>query len=48
MDVRRPKGEVLEKASRVLSEEERILLDQDIVGRNGEKRKIEVCLESLN
>jgi len=42
--VRHPKGEILEKSSRVLSEEERVLLDQDVVGKNGEKRKIEVCV----
>ena len=35
-------GEVLEKATRVLSEEDRIMMDQEFVGRNGEKRKIEV------
>jgi hypothetical protein len=35
-------GELLEKATRVLSDEERIMMDQEFVGKNGEKRKIEV------
>ncbi|KAF8316495.1 phosphate import ATP-binding protein pstB [Cantharellus anzutake] len=34
--------ELLEKSTRVLTEEERASLEQDFVGRNGEKRKIEV------
>lgn len=39
----RSSGEVLEKATRVLTEEEKELLEKDFVGRNGEKRKLEVC-----
>lgn len=35
-------GEMIEKATRVLSEEDRLMMDQDFVGKNGEKRKIEV------
>lgn len=37
-------GEVLEKSTRVLTDEERAILDTEFVGRNGEKRKIEVRL----
>jgi hypothetical protein len=33
---------VLEKATRALTEEEKKILDQDFVGKNGEKRKVEV------
>lgn len=33
---------MLEKATRVVTAEERALMDQDFVGKNGEKRKIEV------
>jgi len=36
-------GEILEKATRVLSEEEKAQLEVDFVGKNGEKRKLEVC-----
>ena len=35
-------GETLEKATRVLSDEERTLMNQEFVGKNGEKRRIEV------
>lgn len=35
-------GELLEKATRVLTDEEKALLDQDWVGKNGTKRKLEV------
>jgi hypothetical protein len=35
-------GEVLEKVTRVLTPEEQALLDQDWVGKNGTKRKMEV------
>ena len=38
-------GEILEKVTRILTPEERALLDMDWVGRNGTKRKMEVsCL----
>ena len=37
-------GEVLEKVTRVLTPEEQALLDQDWVGKNGTKRKMEVSL----
>lgn len=37
-----PSGELLEKVTRVLTDEEKALLDQDWVGRNGTKRKLEV------
>ncbi|QRV96485.1 ABC transporter [Ceratobasidium sp. AG-Ba] len=36
--------EVLEKATRVLTEEEKELLERDFVGRNGEKRKLEMIM----
>ncbi|KAG7098824.1 hypothetical protein E1B28_000728 [Marasmius oreades] len=36
--------EILEKATRVLTEEEKRLLDQDWVGRNGTKRKLEIIM----
>ena len=36
-------GEILEKVTRVLTADERALLDQDWVGKNGTKRKMEVC-----
>ncbi|OAX41061.1 hypothetical protein K503DRAFT_864138 [Rhizopogon vinicolor AM-OR11-026] len=36
--------ELLEKATRVLSDEEKALLDQDWVGRNGTKRKLELIM----
>lgn len=35
-------GEILEKATRVLTDDERALLDQEWVGKNGTKRKLEV------
>jgi len=35
-------GEVLEKATRVLTDEEKALLDKDFVGKNGQRRKLEV------
>ena len=35
-------GEVLEKVTRILTPEEQALLDQDWVGKNGTKRKMEV------
>lgn len=35
-------GEVLEKVTRVLTPEEQALLDQDWIGKNGTKRKMEV------
>lgn len=36
-------GEILEKVTRVLTPEEQASLDQDWVGKNGTKRKMEVC-----
>lgn len=33
---------MLEKATRVLTDEEQAVMDQEFVGKNGEKRKIEV------
>ncbi|KAF8606113.1 hypothetical protein BDV93DRAFT_520970 [Ceratobasidium sp. AG-I] len=36
--------EVLEKATRVLTEEEKELLEKDFIGRNGEKRKLEMIM----
>ncbi|CAE6492558.1 unnamed protein product [Rhizoctonia solani] len=36
--------ELLEKSTRVLTEEEKELLEKDFVGRNGEKRKLEASL----
>jgi elongation factor 3 len=35
--------ELLEKATRVLTDEEKRVLDQDWVGKDGSKRKLEVC-----
>ena len=37
-------GEVLEKATRVLTDEEKALLDKDFVGKNGQRRKLEVSV----
>jgi hypothetical protein len=36
------KGELLEKVTRVLTPEEQAVLNQDWVGRDGSKRKVEV------
>ena len=36
-------GEILEKATRVLTDEEKALLETDFVGKNGQRRKLEVC-----
>lgn len=36
--------ELLEKSTRVLTEEEKELLEKDFVGRNGEKRKLELIM----
>ena len=35
-------GELLEKATRVLSEEDKRVLDQEWIGKDGSKRKVEV------
>ena len=35
-------GELLEKATRVLTAEEKKVLDQDWIGKDGSKRKLEV------
>jgi hypothetical protein len=37
-------GEVLEKATRVLTDEDKALLDKDFVGKNGQRRKLEVSI----
>jgi hypothetical protein len=39
-------GEVLEKATRVLTDEDKALLDKDFVGKNGQRRKFEVSVTS--
>lgn len=36
-------GEILEKATRVLTDEEKALLETEFVGKNGQRRKLEVC-----
>ncbi|KAJ4001627.1 P-loop containing nucleoside triphosphate hydrolase protein [Lentinula boryana] len=36
--------EILEKATRVLSDEEKVILDQDWVGKDGSKRKLELIM----
>ncbi|KAG8833664.1 hypothetical protein FRC17_010268 [Serendipita sp. 399] len=36
--------ELLEKSTRALTDEEKAILDQDFVGKNGEKRKIELIM----
>jgi hypothetical protein len=38
-------GELLEKATRVLTDEEKLVLDQEWVGKDGSKRKLEVWLD---
>ena len=35
-------GEILEKATRVLTDEEKALLETEFVGKNGQRRKLEV------
>jgi hypothetical protein len=40
-------GEIVEKSTRMLTPEEAKVLDQDFVGKNGEKRKIEVRNPSI-
>ncbi|KAF8702115.1 Chromo (CHRromatin Organization MOdifier) domain, partial [Rhizoctonia solani] len=37
-------SELLEKSTRVLTEEEKELLEKDFIGRNGEKRKLELIM----
>jgi hypothetical protein len=37
-------GEVLEKATRALTDEDKALLDKDFVGKNGQRRKLEVSV----
>jgi hypothetical protein len=36
-------GELIEKATRVLTPEERVIFDTDWIGKDGSKRKLEVC-----
>lgn len=38
---------MLEKSTRVVTDEERAVMDQEFVGKNGEKRKIEVRFENI-
>lgn len=40
-------GEILEKATRILTDEEKLVLDQDWVGKDGSKRKLEVSMQLL-
>lgn len=40
--------ELLEKATRVLTPEEQAIMDQDWVGKDGSKRKLEVPILSLH
>lgn len=40
-------GEILEKATRVLTEEEKAQLEVPFVGKNGTTRKLEVCYPLL-
>lgn len=40
--------EMLEKVTRVLTAEDKELLEKDWVGRNGEKRKIEVRMTQVS
>ena len=37
-------GEVLEKATCALTDEDKALLDKDFVGKNGQRRKLEVSV----
>ncbi len=37
-------GEVLEKATRAMTDEDKALLDKDFVGKNGQRRKLEVSV----
>lgn len=37
-------GEILEKATRILTDEEKAIMDTDFVGKNGQRRKLEVRL----
>ena len=37
-------GELLEKATRALTDEDKALLDKDFVGKNGQRRKLEVSV----
>ncbi|KAI0318276.1 P-loop containing nucleoside triphosphate hydrolase protein [Amylostereum chailletii] len=36
--------EILEKATRILTDEEKIVLDQDFVGKNGQRRKLDLIM----
>jgi len=40
-------GELLEKATRVLSEEDKRVLDQEWIGKDGSKRKAEVLPQNI-
>ena len=40
-------GEILEKATRVLTEEEKAQLEVEFVGKNGQRRKLEAWFSSL-
>lgn len=37
-------GEILEKATRALTDEEKVIFDRDWVGKDGSKRKLEVSV----
>ena len=37
----------MEKVTRVITDEEKALLDQDFVGKNGQRRKLEVCFRMI-
>lgn len=41
-------GEILEKATRVLTEEEKAQLETDFVGKNGQRRKLEVSSSAIS
>ena len=36
-------GEILEKATRVLTDAEKAQMEVEFVGKNGQRRKLEVC-----
>ena len=40
-------GEILEKATRVLTDEDKALLETEFVGKNGQRRKLEVCFRMI-
>lgn len=40
-------GEILEKATRVLTDDEKALLETEFVGKNGQRRKLEVSVPAV-